>query len=370
MIVLTLNSGSSSLKFGLYRIDDAAPEALLTGAAEGSTVRASKGGKSLPDIILPAASPEDEIGAIRTLLAASKAPAPDAVGHRIVHGGPRLRQHCLIDAGVLRELRDVTALSPLHAPAALKMIGEAREAWPDTPQVACFDTVFHAELPEIARTLPVPLALRDEGVRRYGFHGLSCESIVHQLGRDVPPRLIIAHLGNGASVTAVLNGRSVDTSMGLTPSGGVIMGTRSGDIDPGLLLYLLREKKLDGAALEELIDRHSGMLGVSGLSGDMRLLRAAAPANPAAALAAAMFSMSVAKQIAAMAVSLGGADMLVLTGGIGEHDEVTRATIRRHLALAGILEADDAVRVLPSQEDEQIARHVRITLAGSALDAQ
>jgi acetate kinase len=200
-------------------------------------------------------------------------------------------------------------------------------------------------------------------VRRYGFHGLSCQSILHQLGDAVPERLIIAHLGSGASVTAVHDGRSVDTSMGLTPSGGTVMATRTGDIDPGLLLFLLRDGGLDGAGLEELIDRQSGLLGISGLSPDMRRLHAAAETDDDAALAIAIFCRSVARQIAGMMTALGGADLIVFTGGIGEHDPVVRTAICRDLAWAGVAPDEGAagavaVRVMPSDEGGQIAREV------------
>jgi acetate kinase len=215
--------------------------------------------------------------------------------------------------------------------------------------------------------------LQSEGIQRYGFHGLSCESIVHQLGSDSPDRLIIAHLGNGASVTAVKGGKSIDTSMGLTPSGGVIMGTRSGDLDPGVLVYLMREKKFDAAGVEKLVDHLSGLQGISGVGSDMRQLHDAASSNADAKLAIEMFCYSVRKQIAAMIAVLDGVDMMVFTGGIGENDGEVRASICESLSWAGI-SLDDArnstsncsinylasrvlVQVLASQEDEQIARH-------------
>ena len=225
----------------------------------------------------------------------------------------------------------------------------------------------------IARTLPIPRALRAEGVERYGFHGLSCESIVRQLGAALPSNLLIAHLGNGASITAVKHGKSIDTSMGLTPTGGIIMGTRSGDLDPGVLVYLARQKKLDPTMLEQLVDQQSGLLGISGVSADLRELHQAAPSNPDARLAIEMFCYSAAKQLAAMSVALGDVDAIVFTGGIGENDAQVRALICGHLALIGVrlngarnLNASDPisdatsrcqVRVLPSEEDEQIARH-------------
>ena len=300
-------------------------------------------------------------------------PVPAAIGHRIVHGGPKLRQHCLIDDSVLAQLEAATAFAPLHIPSALSVIRFAQEHFPGLPQAACFDTTFHAELPEVARVLPIARELEFEGIQRYGFHGLSCESIVHQLANDLPNRLVIAHLGNGASVTAVKAGKSIDTSMGLTPTGGVIMGTRSGDLDPGVLIYLMREKKCDAAMLEELVDHRSGLLGISGIGSDMRQLHEAASSNTDARLAIAMFCYSVRKQVAAMIAALGGVDLLVFTGGIGENDVEARAAICGGLSWLGLSLDEDrnqsannpingsgsrcAVQVLPSQEDEQIARH-------------
>jgi acetate kinase len=241
--------------------------------------------------------------------------------------------------------------------------------------VACFDTTFHAELPAVARVLPIAKELQSEGIQRYGFHGLSCESIMRQLGSDLPHRLVIAHLGNGASVTAVKDGKSIDTSMGLTPTGGVIMGTRSGDLDPGVLVYLMREKKFDAAMLEELVDHRSGLLGISGAGSDMRRLHETALSNADARLAIAMFCYSVRKQVAAMVAALGGLDLLVFTGGIGENDVEARAAICGGLSWLGLV-LDEArnrfannpisdsgssrsVQVFPSREDEQIARHTR-----------
>ena len=370
--ILALNSGSSSLKFGFYRVDSAGAEPLLA------------------ETVATADEP-DAMNRVASVLAASGLPPPDAIGHRIVHGGPALRQHCRIDAAVLRQLQAAAAFAPLHTPAALALIRFTQQHFPGVPQVACFDTHFHAGLPDVARVLPIARELQSEGIQRYGFHGLSLESIVRQLGDDalhrssvhddgwhrpslrLPERMVIAHLGNGASVTALKAGQSIDTSMGLTPSGGVIMGTRSGDLDPGVLVYLLREKKLDGASLQRLVDHRSGLLGISGLSSDMRRLHESAAANPDARLAIEMFCYCVRKQVAAMMAVLGGLDMLVFTGGIGENDAQVRADICSGLAWIGLSldgsrnrsasnpVSDGAsscqVLVLPSQEDEQIARH-------------
>ncbi len=373
--ILALNSGSSSLKFGLYHVGPSRAEMLVSGEAEAIGTGDAKfnatnaAGDSLLSVAAPIGSQEDAVAHIGKFLAEGKFPMAAAVGHRVVHGGPKLLRHCLIDGDVLTQLQGAIPFAPLHIPSALAVIRFAQANFPNRPQVACFDTSFHAEMPDVASTLPIPKALRSEGIRRYGFHGLSCESIVHQLAGNLPPRLIVAHLGNGASVTAIQNGQSVDTSMGLTPTGGVIMGTRTGDLDPSVLMYLMREKKLGVDALEDLVDHRSGLLGISGLDADMRRLHEAASTNDDARLAINMFCYSVRKQIAAMIAALGGVDMVVFTGGIGENDEVARAMICEGLAWAGIGQPEmlswtvrqavpgSNVSVLPSQEDEQIARH-------------
>jgi len=371
--VLALNSGSSSLKFGLYRAGPSRADMLISGEAEG--IGEAKGklhakdsqNNSLLSEAMAIPGQRDALVRVAKLVADSKMPTPDAIGHRIVHGGPKLRQHCLIDEAVLRQLEAASAFAPLHTPSALSVIRFAQQHFPGLPQVACFDTTFHAKMPERAQVLPLPREFRAAGLQRYGFHGLSCESIMHQLA-ETPDRLIIAHLGNGASVTAVRNGKSIDTSMGLTPSGGVVMGTRSGELDPGVLIYLMREKKLDAAMLEEMLDHRSGLLGISGISGDMRRLHEAASASVDARLAIEMFCYSVRKQIAAMIAVLGGVDLIVFTGGIGENDREIRRAICNGLDWAGVVledEHDDPsaqrcrVQVLASEEDEQIARHTR-----------
>ncbi|MDQ6880601.1 MAG: acetate/propionate family kinase [Pseudomonadota bacterium] len=377
--VLAFNSGSSSLKFGLYRVDQGRADSLVSGEAGGigqapGGFHARDGrGQLLLHETVPLASQAQAIARIGRLLADLGTPAPQAIGHRIVHGGPALRRHCRIDAAVLRELEAATPFAPLHTPAALEVIRYAHAHFAGLAQVACFDTVFHASMPDVARVLPIPRALRARGLQRYGFHGLSCESIVRQLAAELPSRLIIAHLGNGASVTAVKDGVSIDTSMGLTPSGGLIMGTRSGDLDPGVLVYLARERQFDAVMLEDLVDHRSGLLGISGLSADMRSLHEAAASNPDAQLAIRMFCQAVRKQIAAMSVVLDGAEMIVFTGGIGQNDAQVRADICAGLSTIGV-QLDESrnraagnpvssagsscqVRVLPSLEDDQIALH-------------
>ena len=382
-----MNSGSSSLKFGLYRVDGRRADALAAGTASllaggGSLFEAltAKDGSSVSETD-GFADHRGAVERIAALVRESGQPVPDVIGHRIVHGGPSLIDPCWIDPAVIEQLEATRAWAPLHASLALALIDFTAACFRGIAQMACFDTAFHADLPDVARTLPVPRTWRDLGVRRYGFHGLSCESIVRQLADDVPTRLVIAHLGNGASVTAVKSGVSVDNSMGMTPTGGVIMGTRSGDLDPGALSYLMREKGVDAAALDDVVERHSGLLGISGISNDLRVLHRTASSSADARLAIAMFSISVGKQIAAMGTVLRGIDLLVFTGGIGEHDGTVRASIcdglswmgidldpQRNEAGIGDLHASNsrcAVRVLQSQEEEQIALH-----AGRLADAR
>lgn len=357
--VLALNSGSSSLKYGLFRVEAARIHTLLSGDVETHSTQNRR----------------EALIRIKTTLGQTGMPKPAAIGHRIVHGGPALRQHCLIDPSVLAKLELAIPFAPLHTPSTLSAIRFTQENFPGIPQTACFDTSFHAGLPDVARVLPIPKVLQSEGIQRYGFHGLSIESIVHQLGSDLPRRIVIAHLGNGASVTAVDAGKSIDTSMGMTPTGGVVMGTRSGDLDPGVLVYLMREKNYDAAMLEAMVNRRSGLLGISGVDSDMRRLHQEAPTNAEARFAIDMFCYSVRKQVAAMIAVLDGVELIVFTGGIGENDANVRAAICAGLSWIGI-RLDDArnrsasnpisnsssrcqVLVLTSQEDEQIARHTR-----------
>jgi acetate kinase len=377
--VLALNSGSSSLKFGLYCVGPVRADLMLSGEAQsigeggGGFSAKDAQGRQLVSEATGLRTTRDTMFRIGKLLEETGGAFPAAVGHRVVHGGPTLTRHCLIEGAVLEQLEAATAFAPLHMPAALSIIRLAQAQFAGLPQAVCFDTAFHAALPDVARVLPIPRILRDEGIRRYGFHGLSCESIMRQLGVDAPDRVVIAHLGNGASVTAIKAGTSVDTSMGLTPTGGLIMGTRCGDLDPGVLVYLMRNQKLDATTAETLIDHCSGLLGLSGLSGDMRILHDAAKSNPDARLAVEMFCYSARKQLAGMIAVLDGVDLVVFTGGIGENDGLVRAEICKGLRWIGV-ELDTEpnrlgsnplsspksrceVRVLTSQEDQQIARH-------------
>jgi acetate kinase len=377
--LFVLNSGSSSLKFGLFLANRGEVRAMYHGAAEG--IASAEGrvwlrsaeGKILHD--QPQAIPHqaDAIRVVAEQLAQLQLPGLAAVGHRVVHGGPHLREHQKITPQVLQQLEGAAHFAPLHVPAALRLIREAQHLFPGIPQFACFDTAFHRNLPEAAARFPLPQRFWEAGVRRYGFHGLSCESILYALRPSVPARTIVAHLGNGASITAIVDGQSVDTTMGLTPTGGIIMGTRTGDLDPGVLLYLLRENGNNVEELEKLLDKKSGLLGISGLSSDMRELHQAGD-NHRAQLALEMFARSAKKAIAGFVAVLGGLDLLVFTGGIGEHDAAMRAEICSGLQCFGLqLDEQDnqqnsptistgqstaRVAVLPSQEEAQIARNV------------
>jgi acetate kinase len=337
-LALALNSGSSSLKFGLFARDQ-------------------RHVKLLQAQTIPGSDPSQAMAQLDVQLNAQWVELehqPDVILHRIVHGGPALREHCRIDATVVAQIANASALAPLHTQAALSIIEWSQKRFPGALQIACFDTAFHARLPDCARALPLAKALRAAGIERYGFHGLACASIVRQLRqieRVLPPRLVIAHLGSGSSVTAVAAGNSIDTSMGLTPSGGCMMATRSGDVDPGVLIHLLRTQGLSADGLERLIDHESGLLGVSGLSGDMRILHQHSADNSDARLAIQMFCNSVQKQIAGMICALGGVDLLVFSGGIGEHDSIVRNRIGAGLNWVGSLQT----RVLPALEELEMA---------------
>ncbi len=303
--------------------------------------------------------------------------APAAVAHRIVHGGRFYTRATRVDAQVTARLRELVPLAPLHLPAALAGLDEAARRWPGCPQVACFDTAFHADLPEVARRLPLPAQVLGDEVRRYGFHGLSYAHVLWTLGDAVPPRIVIAHLGSGASLVAVADGRAVDTTMGFTPAGGVPMGTRTGDLDPGVLFYLARARGLTLEALERLCEHQSGLLGVGG-SADVRELAARAPHDSAAKLALALFAYHVRKAIGGLAAVLGGLDLLVFTGGIGEHAAQVRADACQGLEPLGV-QLDPArnpagdgvisgaasrclVRVIPADEESQMAREASALL--------
>jgi acetate kinase len=363
-LIFVLNSGSSSLKFGMYYHGTSDEVALLTGSADGIGqsngtlhVRSSAG-----ELLVQRESIHESQShalaivaeAIREHIHAS----PVAVGHRVVHGGPHLVAHQPITPEVLDQLRSATHFAPVHIPQALSLIVSAGSIFPSARQFACFDDVFHRTMTEVASHLPIPQRYFDAGVRRYGFHGLSYEALVHHFGAQLPERAIFAHLGNGASLCALRNRVSIDTTMGLTPTGGIPMGTRSGDLDPGVILYLLRTEKLGADAVEDLINQKSGLLALSSGASDVKTLEDRARSNdPHATLALNVFATSVRKVIGAYIALLGGVDLLVYTGGIGEHSDYIRSAATNGLEFLGL--TADKIRIVAAQEEQQIARHCR-----------
>ena len=334
--VLVFNAGSATVKYAVYGEDE---RLLLSGNADVPEGR--------HDAAVAAALERVEAeGAAWRLVAA---------GHRVVHGGDRYSSPTLVGPEVLRSLESLVSLAPLHQPHNLAAIRAVAARRPDLPQVACFDTAFHQTQPEIARLYALPRALTDSGIKKYGFHGLSYEYVASQLekffGEKANGRIIAAHLGNGASLCAMRGGRSVASSMGFTALEGLMMGTRTGAIDPGVLLYLLEEKGMSPARLEDLLYRESGLLGVSGISNDMRTLLASR--EPRARLAVELFVYRVVREVGSLAAALGGLDGLVFTAGIGEHAaEVREAIVAGCRWLGGF-----ATAVIPTNEELMIARH-------------
>jgi acetate kinase len=363
--LLVLNSGSSSIKCSIFASHDDSPRSLYEGEVSGigserASFRFHRTGERQASSVVQAQDPAEAIGKVLDALTQSSMPPIDAVGYRVVHPGPKIRDHVRIDDAVLHELDEAARFAPLHDPSATAIIRQTRRRFPDVPHFACFDTIFHQTMPEVASIYAIPSIYRDQGVHRYGAHGLSCESIIEQMRRtrsSLPRRMAIAHLGSGCSVTALLDGRSIDTTMGLTPTGGVVMGTRPGDLDPGLVLYLLRQMKgnRDQASnsLEQLLNHSSGITALSGLTNDMRDTRqAAADGNQDASLAIAVFIRSIRKTLGSFSWLMGGLDAIVFTGGIGEHDFRTRADILDHLQPLGIhLDATLNVAAKTSSEE-------------------
>jgi acetate kinase len=370
--ILTLNSGSSSLKLALF--DGAAPPERVfsyTVARVGQT-------------------PADHAQALDVALAQVDAhgglEALSAVGHRVVHGGPRYASPELVTPGVIEELQRLAVLDPDHLPAEIAILEAMRSRAPSLPQVACFDTAFHRTMPRVARLLPIPRRYETEGLERYGFHGLSYTYLAQELARVAGEpaargRVVLAHLGSGASLAALRDGRCVDTTMGFTPNSGVPMGTRSGDLDPGVVLYLLRSGGLSADALDDVLSRRSGLLGVSETSADMRDLLEHRSRDPRAADAVALFCHWVRKAIGALTATIGGLQTLVFSGGIGENAAPIREEIARGLEHLGI-ELDDArnadgapvisadasactVRVIRTDEESIIARETLATIGGT-----
>ena len=392
--VLVLNSGSSSLKAGLFtperEANFAGEQPLFVAQASGISQGGGRfsihdaAGQELASERRTFATQEEALDAVAEALRQHAAGRqPFAVGHRVVHGGPRLREHMLLTKEAARTLEDSIHFAPLHLPASLKLIAQAQRQYPQARQAVCFDTTFHQTMPPVAKTLPVPAEYAAKGVERYGFHGLSYESLVAQLRREepsLPERIILAHLGSGSSLCAVLRGRSIDTTMGFTPSGGIVMATRTGDLDPGVLFFLARAGHLSTDALEQLVNHNAGLGAISGGTGDMQQLEEAMSsedgrARARASLAFDSFAVSIAKAIAGLVVSLHGLDLLVFAGGIGEHSASLRAAVvakltpygfrldreanERHAASLHAPQSKVPIRILPAEEDLIIAAHTR-----------
>lgn len=390
--VLALNAGSSSLKFGLFdrREGSGEPCQTLIGAARRAgdasyRVRiADAQGRQLLDDCWPGTGPDELVPRLLDWIEGqARLEAVEAVGHRIVHGGMQFSEPVLVDGKVLQALEALVPLAPLHQPACLGPVRAIRQLRPDWPQVACFDTAFHRSIGPPASRYALPRRFEAEGIRRYGFHGLSFESIAAGLLDDEgskvrAERIIIAHLGNGSSLCALRNLASVDTTMGFSTLDGLVMGTRPGSIDPGILLYLMKEQGLSADELERLLYRESGLLGVSGISPDVDALLASDAREAREALE--LFAFHVARQAGALAATLGGLDRFVFTGGIGEHAAAVRTMIVERMELFGARldrRANDAgeqrlssdssnilIERRPAREEWAIARHVFSTLQG------
>jgi acetate kinase len=383
---LVLNAGSSSLKFSAFRHHphNNALETLLSGQISGIGSRARFEAKGADRRLLGEHTWDDKDSACRDTLLQYvlnwiNATLVDdeiaAVGHRVVHGGLAISRPMHVNPALIDELDGLIPLAPLHQPHNVAPIRILAKNFPALPQVACFDTAFHSTQPPLARNFALPQALTDEGVCSYGFHGLSYEYVTAHLVESRPDlaegRVVICHLGNGSSLCAVKGGKSMDTTMGFSVLDGVPMGTRTGSLDPGVILYLMREKKMGLEALEDLLYRQSGLLGVSGLSNDMKVLQESA--EPAAKQAVDMFCFRVAKEVAALAASMGGIDALVFTAGIGENSPEIRAAVVERLSWLGIkldaeangrkaydISASDTqipVFVIPTNEEMMIAKH-------------
>jgi acetate kinase len=385
--ILCINSGSSSIKFALYLVRET-EELIAEGAVErigltgGWLWLQDNQGKRLVDNHADFSDHKEAVKAMFiTAIEGQHLPTPDGVGHRLVHGGPKHMAPEMVTPELMLTLRSLIPLAPLHLPGEIKGIDAVAEHYPELSQVVCFDTAFHRRIPDVAQWLPIVRSLWHDGIHRYGFHGLSYEYIVGALGRDTKGRLIIAHLGNGASMAALKDGKPQDTTMGFSALGGLMMGTRSGDLDPGILLYFMEEKGYDARQLERLLNRRSGLIGVSGISSDMKTLLDKRTTEPHAAQAIELFCYTARKYIGALSAVLGGLDTLVFTGGIGERAAPVRWMIchgldylgihldpRGNDTNAGIISTSTSpcsVRVIPTNEDRMIARHTRALLLKS-----
>jgi acetate kinase len=387
--VLVLNSGSSAIKFSVYEAGNGERRKLHEGAVDGIGTDLGTfwikdaSGKKLVDQTPALPTRAVAFGLVADALHSADFPAPLAIGHRMVSGGPTVLENQILTPALIDEMERYTAFAPLHTPIAVYIMREALRLFPGVPNFVILDTYFHRTMPEVAKHMPIPEEYSAMGVRRYGAHGISYESIVHQLKPNVPEKLIVAHLGNGASISAIRNGECLDTSMGLTPTGGIVSGTRTGDIDPGVLLFILRKiaettTNASEAAdkLETVASKKAGLLGVSDLSNDMRDLREAIKnGNAKARLAVDKFTWTIARWIGSYVAELNGLDMLVFTGGIGENDIDSRAETcaglgalgieidpkRNNVRGAAVISTNDSpvvVRVIPPAEDLIIVNHV------------
>jgi acetate kinase len=382
MRILAINCGSSTLKFDLFEAAKG-ERSLARGLVDriggrGSVELTVEGGERTVRTIAAADHGQAAHHAIRLLDSSGLLGSLEAVGHRVVHGGTRFLGPVLLDVGAEESIEELAELAPLHNGPALAAIRAVKGALePEIPHVATFDTAFHSRMPRVARLFALPRKLADEGVLRYGFHGLSYEYVMGRLRAADPAgadgRVVIAHLGNGASMAAVRGGVGVDTTMGFTPTGGLVMGTRSGDLDPGVLLYMLEERGLKPREIGELINRRAGLLGVSDTSADMRDLLSRETGDPRAAEAVTLFCYQAKKSLGALTAALGGLDALVFTGGIGENAAPVRWRICEGLEFVGIrldpdrnaehasiVSRDDTpvtVRVIPTDENLMVARH-------------
>ena len=345
--VLALNRGSSSTKFALFTWD-ASPRLLSRGAADGDAA-------------------EDILEQVMGRMAADLERHPlAAVGHRIVHGGPSFREPHTVTAELIAALEGLERFAPNHLPDEIALIEAMRRRQPRTPQIVCFDTAFHARMPEVARRLPVSAEYSARGVQRYGFHGLSYTFLMDELRRRGASahRVVLAHLGNGSSLAAVRDGESIDTTMGFTPIGGVVMGTRSGDLDPGVVIEIARSRGFDADQLEEELSRRSGLSALANGITDMRELLARESTDEPCRLAVAIYCYEIRKRIGAFAAALGGLDAVVFSGGVGEHAPVVRARICEGLEFLGIvlaLDRNDANAFVISAPGSPVAVHVIAT---------
>ena len=343
--VLTINGGSSSIRFAVYEAGETLRRLLdgkidRIGLSGTNLIVKNPAGKPQPAHRLAATDHRAVVGTLLDWLEEQPVMASvKAVGHRVVHGMKHSEPE-RITPRLLAELHRITPYDPDHLPREIGLIEALRKRHPKLPQVACFDTAFHRTMPGVAKLLPIPRRYTAKGVERYGFHGLSYAYLMEELGRLDPAaargRVILAHLGNGASLAAVRDGKSIDTSMGFTPAAGLVMSTRTGDIDPGLMYYLARTERMTAARFQQLVNHESGLLGVSGISADMRDLLAKEGGDVRAAAAVALFCYQVKKWVGSFAAALGGLDTLVFAGGIGEHAPLVRARICEGLSFLGI----------------------------------